>query len=823
MKMFLFGASLSCAIFFTTFNGFARQGTPPPSREQKVNDLATVQQLVMPATDKRAELNADARVGVTAPLRFAVPETVHITPATHGSWEQVRGGRLWRLRVRSDGATDLNFGFSDCSLPDGATLHVYSEDEDYVQGPYNARDNKLHGQLWTPVLPGSRAVIELFVPANAVREPQLVLSRVNRGYRDMFHRQKDLSIAKAGSCNIDVICPSADPWRNEIRSVARYTISGSSLCTGTLINNVSNDFRPYFLTADHCGINSGNAASVVVYWNFQSPTCGQHDGGSLAQNQSGATFRATRADVDFTLIELDEVPDTSFNVYYSGWDRTNAASPGAVGIHHPNGDEKSISFANSTLLTVDSCIGNGNSTHWEVTWNSGVTEPGSSGSGIWNPNTHLLVGFLSGGDSACSTPNDPDCYGKFSVAWSGNTASSRLRDWLDPANTAVTSVPGSDPNARPLITVAGSALISESCTPTNGVIDPGETVTVAFSLRNVGVSNALDLVATLVATNGVTSSITQSYGLVIAGGSAVSRNFSFVATGACGGAISPTLRLQDGTNDLGTVSFIFRMGKPVAAFAQNFDTVSVPALPPSWVNAASGSTGWRTVASASSHTPPNSVFAPNPIDVSDATLTSPVIPITTTVAQLAFAHSYDMEEGFDGGVLEVSYNNGPFNDIIDAGGSFASGGYDDFIDPDFENPLADREAWTGNSGGFVTTVVNLPVTAAGQNVRLRWRLGSDSSIGQTGWYVDTVSVSEGYTCCQQTAPLRIVDILRVNNNVVFSFNTAAGQNYVTEYQNVLATNLAWTPLQTNAGDGTKKSVTNATGATTNRFFRVKAQ
>ena len=186
-------------------------------------------------------------------------------------------------------------------------------------------------------------------------------------------------------------------------------------------------------------------------------------------------------------------------------------------------------------------------------------------------------------------------------------------------------------------------------------------------------------------------------------------------------------------------------------------------------------------------------------------------------------HSYDMEDGYDGGVLEIAYNAGPFNDIIDAGGSFVSGGYNDFIDPDFNNPLAERDAWTGNSGGFIATVVNLPITAAGQNIRLRWRLGTDESESQIGWNVDTVSVSDGYACCQQSAPPQIVDILPSNNNIVFSFNTVAGQTYVTEYQNVLATNLVWTPLQTNTGNGAKRSVTNATGAAANRFFRVKLQ
>ncbi len=805
---------------------WARQGTPPLSRGGKAQALPAVKRLVIPPTDKRAEAAADARGRDSTPMRFAAPTAVRITPNTDGTWEDVPGGRLWRLRVVSAGATDLNFGFTECWLPEGATLHVSSEDEDYFQGPYSARDNKAHGQLWTPVLPGSRAVIELFVP-NGAKEPRLVLSQINRGYRDMFHRQKDFSGSKAGSCNIDTICSQGDPWRNEIRSVARYTVSGSTLCTGTLINNGSNDFKNYFLTATHCGISAANAATVVVYWNYQSPTCGQHGGGSLAQNQSGAVFRMAKSDVDVTLIELEDIPDSAFRVYYAGWDRSGATPSGAVGIHHPDGAQKAISFANSTLKTVSSCIGTGGSTHWQVIWNSGVTEPGSSGSGIWDPISHRLVGTLSGGDSSCDLPQGPDCYGKFSVAWNlGGTAATRLRDWLDPTNTA-TSVSGRDPNPNPVIDAAGSSLVAEGCTPANAAIDSGEGVTVSFSLQNVGTSNALNLVATLLPTNGVVSpGPAQTYGALAAGGASVTRNFSFAANAGCGSVIMPTLRLQDGTNDLGTVAFAFQVGQPVVTITQNFDSVVAPVLPSGWLNAASGaSTGWRTIASWAD-TAPNSAFATNPATVSDSTLTTPFISISTALAQLIFRHAFDTEEEFDGGVLEIAYNNGPFNDIIAAGGSFVTGGYNFTISSDaqYQSPIRGRDAWSGNSGGFMTTVVKLPITAAGQNVRLRWRMASDDSIEASGWTVDSISVSDGYACCQSAigAP-QIVGTRQTNSSIVFSFNSVSGQAYVIEYKSAVTTNNAWTALQTNVGDGTMKSVTNVPPAGVNRFFRVKVQ
>jgi hypothetical protein len=150
------------------------------------------------------------------------------------------------------------------------------------------------------------------------------------------------------------------------------------------------------------------------------------------------------------------------------------------------------------------------------------------------------------------------------------------------------------------------------------------------------------------------------------------------------------------------------------------------------------------------------------------------------------------------------------------------GGYNGTIQSGSGNPLSGRNAWTGNSGGFVLATVNLPPSAGGQNIRLRWRLGTDSTTAAYGWNVDTVAIG-GYTCCRSLITPQIIETRRTNNNIVFSFNSVAGQTYITEYKNALGSNITWSPLQTNAGDGTKKSVTNSTTATTNRIYRIKTQ
>ncbi len=805
-----------------------REVTLPLSRGEPVQALANVPQITVGPTDVAAELASDNKIGVTTPLRIASPAMVEITPATHGAWEAVRGGRIWRTRIFSEGATDLNLGFTRFHFPEGATLHLSSEAEDYTQGAFTARDNKPHGQLWTPMIPGDRLVIEMFVPTGA-NEPELVLSQINCGYRDLFRRRNLAGTPKdLGGCNIDVICPEGQPWTNEIRSVGNYSFSsgsGTFTCTGTLINNIAGDKRNFFLTAAHCVASASVAATVVVYWNFRSPVCGLRSGGSLTNNQSGAILRMAKSDVDVSLLELEDIPDSRFQVYYSGWDRSGNAPNGAVGIHHPNGDEKSISFSTSNLTTIPTCLVDGATalTHWQVYWSSGVTEPGSSGSGIWDPATHKLVGSLSGGDSLCETPLDPDCYGKFSVAWAnGTTAATRLRDWLDPLNNGPSSVAGLDPFLQRSPKIANLTLAGGNCG--NGLISTGETVTLSLTLTNEGAFAITNLVVTLPAGSGVSfPSAPEVFGL-LPSGTNISRSFTFVATGACGGFLAGAMRLQlqDGPTDLGTFTNAFSLG---GIFVENFDGLTPPAIPAGWTNFRTGTNVlWKSIR-GTGDTLPNSIYAPDPPATGDVHITSSPILINTTNARLSFRHKYSFEPtpNYDGGVLEIAMGSGPFMDITN-GGSFITNGYTGTISTNYMNPLAGRQAWSGATAGFITTVARLPASAAAQNVRLRWRMGTDRSIGGDGWHVDSVFITEGPGCCSPPVAPTIVELRRHTNGgneaVAFSFASVAGQAYHVEYKGSLSAS-NWQTLQTILGDGTLKHFTNDL-TTTNRFFRLRS-
>ncbi len=309
----------------------------------------------------------------------------------------------------------------------------------------------------------------------------------------------------------------------------------------------------------------------------------------------------------------------------------------------------------------------------------------------------------------------------------------------------------------PIVVSNSFTLVAEGCT--NGAINPAETVTVSFGLKNVGAANTTNLVATLLATGGILSpSGAQTYGVVSTNGTAVARSFSFTASGSCGGTDTATLQLQDGAANLGTVTFSFPLGLASSAtvFSQNFDGVTAPALPAGWATSASGAESPWVTSTSSHDTAPNSAFSPDPSRVGVNELDSPTITLPAGSAQLSFRQNYNLETSYDGGVLEISIADGAWTDILAAGGSFVSGGYTYTLSTLYSNPLAGRQAWSGNTGGFITTLVNLPAAASGQAIQLRWRCGSDSSVSKTGWYVDTVSIiGSSYTCCTSNADLAV--------------------------------------------------------------------
>lgn len=185
-------------------------------------------------------------------------------------------------------------------------------------------------------------------------------------------------------------------------------------------------------------------------------------------------------------------------------------------------------------------------------------------------------------------------------------------------------------------------------------------------------------------------------------------------------------------------------------YTENFDNVAAPQLPANWTVTSTGSGAGFVTTNSGPDTAPNAVFTANPSTTSSSDLTSPPIYISSANTLLNFRHKYAMENTWDGGILEISIGAGAFKEITEAGGSFVTGGYNNFLN-DSTNPIGNRFAWTGATPGtYITTSVQLPPEAFRQFVRFRWRFGSNDNFGADGWWIDSISLETISTGSNET-------------------------------------------------------------------------
>jgi len=845
------------------------------------------------------------------PHRFAVPHETAIDAHRAGTWERAGDHSVWRYRVRAKGATSLNFGFTRYRLPPSARLYLYDAARRQVAGPYDARKNEPHGQLWTPIIAADDVLVELDVASAEKDQVTLLLGRINQGYRGLGgasrdYRQPDAGQPKlgktcspdqvnSGSCNMDVAClADDDPWNKPRRAVGAITLGGSDDCTGSLVNNTANDRRMLFVTATHCGLTASSSPTAVVYWNYEWPTCrtpgsaasGQSNPPDPTMSSSGATFIANTPSPfdsscnagnnthcsDHTLVELDDPPNPAFDLYWEGWDRRGAGAtcsqsatdPHATAglcasIHHPNVDEKRITFVARDLLVGG--ISAGVNSHWHAYWDPtppilanipapqptalppGVTEPGSSGSPLYTAQQRL-VGVLSGGPSSCGATGEDlsDYYGQLALAWDGlGTPATRMKDHLDPLGLAPEFIDGIgqapftlslDPPSLAVCADAGSATVAVGVAGDPGFADPvtlsasGEppgsttafappgvtppgsstltigalgaatpgryTLTVTgssggdevpaalpFSLNDVTPA-AVTPVAPADQAVGVAAAPTLTWSAAGSGGPTdyrveVARDQDFAAAvfsqtvhDATSVAVAPAL--DPFTTYYWRVTAANACGSAAASPVFRFRTASAPGTCDPGTEARTlfsddvenGAGGWSTAGSTGASTwtisttransPTHAWYAKDVTSVSDQRLTSPTIalPANESPLTLSFATWRQIESSsggcYDGGLLEVSTDGTTFAQVPD-GAIISGGGYTGPVSASYDNPLANLPAWCG-ARAFTAGPVRVDLSAyAGQNVQLRFRLGTDSSTGQEGWYVDDVAVSS----CASTA------------------------------------------------------------------------
>jgi len=362
------------------------------------------------------------------PYRFGNPFDVNFNLNNSGTWENIDNGRLWRLSITSKNAYSINLLYDKFVIPEGAELYVYDKDKSTILGAFTNLNNKSYETFATSPTKGDVTIIEYFEPYNVEFNGTIQIGRVVHAYKDVFYPEESRDYGDSGSCNNNVNCPEFIDWEAEVRSVAMILSGGGfRLCTGSLVNNVRQDLTPYFLTANHC---LGGESNWIFMFNYESSGCNNQNGPTFMTVQ-GSTLLDNSASSDYAILRLEEeIPDT-YEVHYAGWDASGTTPSTPVGIHHPSGDIKKISFDYNNASNA------GN--YWDVNnWEDGTTEPGSSGSPLFDGNTHRIVGQLYGGTASC-TSITYDTYGKVSSSWNLG-----LKDYLDPDNTGTTILDGMD-------------------------------------------------------------------------------------------------------------------------------------------------------------------------------------------------------------------------------------------------------------------------------------------------------------------------------------------------------------------------------------------
>ena len=411
---------------------------------------------------------------------FGYVHNVNYNLTNSGTWYELSDGdKLWQLYITCPNAKALYLTYDSFWLPDGGKLFVYSKDKKQILGAFTSRHNKgdrehLRG-FATGVVNGSNVVLEYYQPKDVTSEAVISINCVVRGY---IPPSENYGFNKSGSCQVNINCDEGYYWGGEKRAVARILMKGvrpeneldtiAWFCSGSLISTSDPHGEPFLLTAWHClpwgkdaivsqyENNKNILDDALFYWNYEMPSCERDSIEPPIYSSTGAIIVSDyNYSADFALLRLTEDPNELANYipYYLGWDiNVDSVSPG-VCIHHPKGDVKKISTVDATggvisTLYLDNQRDDYYGNHWKVIWKQtnhghGTTEPGSSGSPLFNA-SHKVIGQLHGGSSGCDTAQiSPDWYGKISCSWIGMDDDFHRRDlgyWLNPHDEGTSGV-----------------------------------------------------------------------------------------------------------------------------------------------------------------------------------------------------------------------------------------------------------------------------------------------------------------------------------------------------------------------------------------------
>ena len=391
---------------------------------------------------------------------------INISTKRDGNWiKNADNSHSWFVRVKSVTAFNLSFIVENIALQKGSFFYVLNTKQKICNGPYSSKNADQDSSMYIEPIPGDDLILELDVPAyNDRSKNNITIKKVGHDFRDFYNESKKRGTTE--SCEHDINCGIGLDWQKEKRAIVKYTYPfGTKIygCTGTLINNTSNNEIPYIITANHCIKDAKTASQAVFYFNYENSSCGKTDANlthSLSGSQLIATSKDTSANLDFTLLRLNKSVPSTFLPYFVGWTLKKDPDSKVVTLHHPNGEPLKISYDKDLIkygsypYATDGYMFN---CHWQILeWDTGVTEPRSSGCPLFN-SKHQLIGTLTGGDAKCGSPYN-DFFEKFYISWDYFAdTTNQLKYWLDPLHNGVTECSSFDPivgNGNPITNVS---------------------------------------------------------------------------------------------------------------------------------------------------------------------------------------------------------------------------------------------------------------------------------------------------------------------------------------------------------------------------------
>lgn len=369
------------------------------------------------------------------------------------------GGKVAAISFNAEGAYGLRLGVLVKQLPGSAMVRVYTQSApdkvfqisgqailQLIERNQAAGDQSDAARTWwTPDTGEGEATLEVELPPGVaasaldIAVPQLshIFENLSLPTAQEYKEQVEAAkINESDTCNLDANCYSENAQeRNAVARMLFTKDGGSYLCTGTLMNDTQNSFKPYFLTANHCISTQTVASSLETRWFYRSPSCNSGTlQSSTVRKTGGAQLLYASGNTDTAFMLLNDTPPGG--TLFAGWSaNTVAAGTSVVGLHHPSGDLLKISFgAVNSQANCQPTTGSGfqcsgtSGNYYRVSWSQGTTEGGSSGSALFQGG--YVVGTLYGGSATCTNRSAYDYYGRFDVAY--NAA---LKAWLNPAST----------------------------------------------------------------------------------------------------------------------------------------------------------------------------------------------------------------------------------------------------------------------------------------------------------------------------------------------------------------------------------------------------